>query len=166
MLVVDVQERLLPAVSEPELVLRNNLILVKAFRLFGRPVAFSEQYPQGLGHTVPALLTEAGEQPVISVKTRFSAADCVAGGNGGVVVISGVETHICVRQTALDLLEQGRRVAVVADAVSSRNPEHKRLALEELRAGGAAIVSAESLLFDWLADARHPLFKAVSKLIK
>lgn len=165
MLVVDVQEKLLPAMSESDLLLRNTFILVQAFLQFRRPVVFSEQYPEGLGATVPDLLSGV-EQPVVIEKTRFSALTAVSGFRSKTIVISGIEAHVCVRQTALDLLEQGKSVVVVADAVASRDPEHKRLALDELRHRGALVVSAESLLFEWLDDSRHPLFKTISQLIK
>lgn len=165
LLVVDMQEKLLPVMSEPELALRNTFILVQSFLQFRRPMVFSEQYPQGLGPTVPALL-EGVEQTTIIEKTRFSASNAVAGFRSRNIIISGIEAHVCVRQTALDLQEQGKQVVVVADATSSRDLEHKRLALDELRARGITVVSVESLLFEWLEDSRHPLFKTISQMIK
>ncbi|MDR1190708.1 MAG: isochorismatase family protein [Verrucomicrobiales bacterium] len=167
LLVVDMQEKLLPAIHGAESVARNVLVLTQAFALFRRPLVFTEQYPQGLGHTVPELLRGAEQtSPTIVEKTRFNAAGAVAGFRSKNIVVCGVETHVCVRQTALELLAQGKVVTVVADATGSRREEHRRVALEELRARGAVIVSAESLLFDWLEDSRHPLFKSIARLIK
>jgi nicotinamidase-related amidase len=166
LLVVDVQEKLLPVMSEPELVLRNAFILAQTFQQFRRPMVFSEQYPQGLGHTVPSLLEGLGQQVTVVKKTRFSAAGAVAGFRSKTIVICGIEAHICVRQTALDLMDQGKHVVIAADATSSRDLEHKRLAFDELRHRGALVVSVESLLFDWLEDSRHLLFKPIARMIK
>jgi nicotinamidase-related amidase len=166
LLVVDMQEKLLPVMSEPELALRNTFIMAQAFQLFRRPMVFSEQYPQGLGPTVPRLLEGLEQQVSVTEKTRFSAAGAVTGFKSKTIVICGIEAHICVRQTALDLMDQGKHVVVAADATSSREPEHKRLALDELRHRGGLVVSVESLLFDWLEDSRHPLFKTISQMIK
>ncbi|MDR2463132.1 MAG: isochorismatase family protein [Verrucomicrobiales bacterium] len=167
LLVVDMQEKLLPVMSGVETVLHNTHVLIRALAQFRRPIVFTEQYPRGLGRTVPGLLENLEQvSATIVEKTRFSAAHAVAGFRSRVLIVSGIEAHICVRQTALDLLEQGKIVVVVADATASRREEHKRIALEELRSRGVLIVSVESLLFDWLEDSRHPLFKTIAQLIK
>ncbi|MDR1305460.1 MAG: isochorismatase family protein [Verrucomicrobiales bacterium] len=166
LLVVDMQEKLLPVMSDAEAVLRNVFILAQAFQQFRRPLVFSEQYPQGLGHTLPELLAGMDQQVSVVEKTRFSVAGALAGFKSRTIIVSGIEAHICVRQTVLDLLEQGKNVVVAADAVASRNPEHRQLALDELRGRGVSVASVESLLFDWLEDSRHPLFKTIAAMLK
>jgi nicotinamidase-related amidase len=137
LLVVDMQEKLLPVMRDAELVMRNVFTLAQAFALFRRPMVFTEQYPQGLGRTLPEL-RQGLEQAAVTLveKTRFSAAGAVAGFKSKNIIVCGIEAHICVRQTALDLLEQGKGVTVVADATAARRGEHRQIALDELRALG------------------------------
>jgi len=171
LLLIDLQERLL-AVMRPEdraEVERNTGRLLAAARLLDVPVELTLQYPKGLGPTVAALSEQIESTDGQTEKTSFSC--CAAGTlnarlSGGDIVICGAETHICVLQTALELLASGEQVFVVEDAVCSRDPRHKANALERLRNAGAVITNHESVVFEWLRDAADPKFREVSRLIR
>lgn len=166
LLVVDVQSRLLPHIHDWQRLLDNVLWLVRVAQRLGVPVAATEQYPKGLGHTHADLL-ELIPAAAVAQKLHFScaAAGCLPGLPGGErsqVVVCGIESHVCVLQTVLGLREQGREVFVVADAVSSRRPEDRELALARMRGCGAQIVSREMAAFEWLHQAGTDEFRAVS----
>jgi nicotinamidase-related amidase len=167
LLVVDVQERLLPHIHDWQTLLENVSWLVRVAGRIGVPVLASEQYPKGLGHTDGSLakLIPAGS---VAEKLHFScvAADCLSGLAGcdrPQVIVCGIESHVCVLQTSLELRGQGREVFVVADAVGSRDPENKALALARMRAHGIEVVAREMVAFEWLRQAGTPLFREVSK---
>lgn len=167
LLVIDVQERLLPHIHDWQRVLENAIWLVKVAQKIGVPVMATEQYPKGIGATHPDLaqLLPAGS---IAEKLHFScvAADCLPGLPGvewPQVVVCGIESHVCVLQTVLQLREQGKQVFVVDDAVGSRHPENKALALARMRAHGIDIVAREMVAFEWLQRAGTPVFKEVSQ---
>lgn len=171
LLVIDVQQRLAPVMAAPGMVVGNTAVLLKAAERLGVPVLVSEQYPRGLGPTVPELAALMRKDDIVE-KNAFS---CM--GEGGYAerfrdmgrrqaVVCGIEAHVCVLQTALDLLAQKVDVFVVADAVSSRTDTNKGLALARLRAAGAQIVSTEMVVFEWLERAGTPEFKELSGLIK
>lgn len=166
LIVIDLQARLMPAIHDGERVLLNASRLAEAARLLSIPLLITEQNPRGLGPTVPEL-ADAG--PVIT-KMSFDACgeptfqDAVAG--AGALVICGCEAHVCVGQTVLSLREQGRRVVVAADAIGSRVPESREIALRRMAEHGAEIVTTEMVLFEWLRTAEHPQFRPVSKLIR
>jgi len=134
------------------------------------PTIFTEQYPKGLGPTVPELaLYMAGKKPV--EKTAFSCCGEPAFnrqllGDHQQVILAGMEAHICLLQTALDLLAQGKTVFVLEDAVISRNPENKRNALNRMREAGVIISNTEALVFEWLGLAEGDAFKKISQLIR
>jgi nicotinamidase-related amidase len=166
LLVIDVQERLLSHIADWQRLLGNINWLVDVARKIGVPVAATEQYPKGLGHTEPEL---AAKLPAgcVGEKTHFSsvAAQCLPalpGGDRRQVVVCGIECHVCVLQTVLELRWQGKEVFVVADAVGSRNPADQTLALERMRHHGVEIVSREMVAFEWLRQAGTPLFREVS----
>lgn len=167
LLVVDVQERLLPHIYEWQCVLENVLWLVGVAGRIGVPVMATEQYPRGLGHTAPGLAALLPTD-AMAEKIHFS---CVAdaclndlSGNGRPqIVVCGTESHVCVLQTVLELREQGKDVFLVADAVGSRKPADKALAIERMRQHGVEIVSREMVAFEWLRKAGTPLFREVSK---
>jgi nicotinamidase-related amidase len=166
LLVVDVQDKLLHHVHGWQSLLQNVIWLVQVARKVGVPVMASEQYPKGLGHTTTELLRELPEGAVAE-KLHFScgASGCLNGLPGAdrpQVVICGMESHVCVLQTAIDLKESGKDVFVVGDSVGSRNPSDKALALDRLRAHGIEIVSREMVAFEWLHQAGTPLFKEIS----
>ncbi len=166
LLVVDMQERLLPHVHDWQRTLDHVLWLVRVAQKIGVPVMASEQYPKGLGHT-QADLAALLPQGSVAEKNHFScvAAQCLPGLPGAErlqVVICGIEAHVCVLQTALELHDQGREVFVVADAVASRRPDDRSLALERMRDHGIAIVTREMACFEWLQQAGTPVFKDIS----
>lgn len=167
LLVVDVQDKLLVHVHDWQRLLDNVIWLGRVAQMIGVPVAASEQYPKGLGH-IQADLAALLPTAAVAEKTHFScvAAQCLDGLPGAErpqVVICGIEAHVCVLQTALDLLEQGREVFVVADAVASRRPDDCACALERMRDNGIDIVTREMVAFEWLQKASTPLFKDISK---
>jgi len=167
LLVVDLQTRMVPAIEDFERVVANIVWLVRAAQQIGVPVAATEQYAKGLGPTVPvvrALLPEGA----IGAKTRFSAvaAKCLAGLPGAdraQVVLVGVETHVCLLQTALELVQEGKEVYAVADALGSRRALDRDIALLRMRQEGIRIVTREMAVFEWLGEADTPLFRSVSK---
>ncbi len=171
LLIVDVQEKLVGAMHEPEAMIDNCRRLGQAAAELAVPVLLSEQYPKGLGRTVEPLVCFAGaEGPVEKVHfscladDEYEARFAALGRNQAILV--GIEAHVCVLQTALDLLEAGHMPVVVADGVTSRDPANKQLALDRLRANGVEVVSTEMVMFEWLHTAQNPAFKAVSKLLK
>jgi len=169
LLVVDMQEKLLPHIAGHEAVLKNTLKLVKAAELLGVPFVATEQYPQGLGPTVAPLADRIPDRPS---KLRFSAAECLnwdfcrTEESRRFVVLAGLEAHICLLQTACDLEAMGYSAVVVADAIGSRNPLDREIALRRLDRYGVTNVSTESVLFEWCEQAGTAEFKAISQLVK
>lgn len=166
LVMVDFQARLMPAIAGAEAVLRNARRLRDAAALLGVPVLFTEQSPAKLGPTVPELAPAGGAIP----KTAFDAGrdpGVIARlPDRGTIVLAGCEAHVCVLQTALGLLDRGRRVAVVEDAVGSRAPASHAAALRRLAAHGVEVVTAEMAVFEWLGDADHPAFRGAVALVK
>jgi nicotinamidase-related amidase len=166
LLVVDVQERLLHHVHGWQQLLGNVTWLVRMAKRVGVPVMATEQYPKGLGHTNSELAKEL-PPGAVAQKVHFScaSAQCLTGLSGAEraqVIVCGMEAHVCVQQTALELCWQGKQVFVVADSVGSRNPADKDLALQRMRGHGIEIVSREMVAFEWLRQAGTPLFKEIS----
>lgn len=174
LLVVDLQIRLLAAMAEVDraALVKNAEILLQAAAALEIPVVYTEQYPKGLGPTVPAILEDMPASARAIEKTGFSC--CAAEGFRGAldatgrrqIVLIGQEAHVCVLQTAVELVAEGFRVFVVEDAVCSRSVAHKRNALVRIRDAGAVIVNVESVLFEWVRDAAHPQFKLLSNLVR
>jgi len=171
LIVVDMQERLLPAIFEPERVVQNVVRLIRGAAILGVPVFATEQYRKGLGATIPEVAAAiAGVAPI--EKVAFSA--CGATGvnatlktkNLSDIILCGIEAHVCVSQTCLDLLDQQLRVFVVADAVSSRTSENHRIGLERMRNAGAVMASTEMVLFELLEKAGTEEFKQILALVK
>lgn len=166
LLIVDVQEKLLPAIPVAETLTFNCRRLLQGARTLKVPVFATEQYPQGLGGTIPdlkELLEETHD------KVRFSCAEVLDWGQAGdrdQIVVAGMEAHVCVLQTALDLLAQGFRVFVPADAVGSRFKLDWKIGLDRLAACGAVITTTESVLFEWCEVAGSSEFKEISQLIR
>jgi nicotinamidase-related amidase len=171
-LVVDVQDRLTPAMPPETLdrLVKYARALVHAARTLGLPVLCSEQYPKGLGRTLPAIAELLPSPPL--EKVHFSCgADApfqrtleMTGRKQ--VIVTGMETHVCVFQTTRDLVAQGYDVQVCADAVSSRTEEHRLRGLELCRTAGAVVTTAETAIFDLLQQAATPEFKAVAPWVK
>jgi nicotinamidase-related amidase len=168
LLLIDLQERLMPAIYDGDVVVARAARLAEAARLLDVPVRATEQYPAGLGSTVRPL---AAYPQAVLVKTTFSAAadpgfPALLPDGTSEIVIAGCEAHVCVLQTVLDLLGRGHRVLMAADAVGSRDPDDRAAALDRARQHGAEIVTTEMVLFEWLRDAQHPKFREVQKLLK
>lgn len=168
LLVVDVQEKLAPHVDEHERVIEGCAWLLGVARAIGVPVLVSEHYPEGIGATVPALRALVGTGEVMR-KDHFS---CVAepacrarieAAGRGQIVIAGMEAHVCVMQTALDLAAAGRAVHVVADAISSRRPRDAEIALARMRGAGVVPVTREMVLFEWAERGATPLFRELHR---
>ena len=172
LLVVDVQERFAPVIHEMERVVHGCVIAIRAARELELPIYVTEQYPAGLGKTVPEIVDVLGDAYRPTEKFSFSA--CGADGLSEAIetsrrkslLVVGIEAHVCVMQTVLDLLDDGYDVFPVADAISSRSPEDRSLALDRMRVSGATLVSTEMLLFELLRTAKDPRFRALQKLIK
>lgn len=172
-LVVDIQERLLPAMAHKEEVLKASCILLKGAEALGVPVIATEQYPKGLGNTVGEVL-EASPSMEIFAKGQFSCLepeveerfdDFIKAGKDTVVII-GMEAHVCVLQTIRDLLEKGFKVVVAADCVASRKDFDKEMGFERAKFEGAVMGTYESILFEWTEDSKNPGFKTISGLVK
>jgi nicotinamidase-related amidase len=167
LLVVDVQGKLVPAISGWQALLDQVVWLIRVARKMEIPVIACEQYPQGLGPTHPLIAAELPDN-CIAGKLHFSA---VAGGCHGLdkgdgskqFVVCGMETHVCVLQTVMELLAAGKQVFVVDEAVGSRRESDKSLALARMRDAGASIVSREMVVFEWLRKADSDLFREISR---
>lgn len=171
LLVIDIQSKLLPAMAEPERVVANTAVLLKAAQRLHIPVLVSEQNPRGLGPTVPELALLLPAESAIE-KLHFSClrdhgfAKRLREIGRRQAVLTGIEAHVCVLQTALDLLVDGADVFVVADATSSRLLSSQEIAFERMRQAGVRVVTTEMVLFEWLRRAGTPEFKDLSALIK
>ena len=171
LLIVDVQERLVPVMTDPRLVIHNCGLLLRAARRLEVPYLVTEQYPKGIGPTIIDLRETVPAEQILE-KQHFSCADDptilahLRDGKRRQVVVAGIEAHICVLQTALGLHQAGFEVFVVADACSSRRAENHTLAMDRLRAAGVWVVSLEMALFEWMRVSGTPEFKELSALIK
>ena len=173
LIVIDMQERLVAAMQAPARTIRNARILITAAQELAVPVLLTEQYPKGLGATVPELAKAAtAAHAAILPKMHFSCmedqdfATAFAATGRKQAVIAGMEAHICVMQTAISLMDQSYEVFVVTDATSSRTLESEKACLDRLQACGAGIVTTEMVVFEWLGRAGTPAFKALLPLIK
>ncbi|MGI9426097.1 MAG: hydrolase [Hyphomicrobiaceae bacterium] len=175
LLVVDVQERLVPAIHDVEAVVANIARLVRYATILGVPVTYTEHMPERIGHLVSPLRNAGPGDGVVLQKSAFSswqeptiAARLQSQRQLGAtqIVICGMETHVCVLQTSLDLLAQNFEVLVVADAVGSRTDQNRNLAIGRLERAGAAIVSHEMIAFEWLERGDAPEFKDILPLLK
>jgi nicotinamidase-related amidase len=173
LVVVDIQEKLLKVMQDRDRVVSNAAILIKIAQALDIPILWCQQVPDVLGPTVHdlwGLFTKAGMEPID--KTTFSCC-----GNEAFMkridelqsqtaIVCGIESHVCVFQTAMDLIQHGLYVHVVADAVSSRTNENKQIGLHRMAKEGAVVTSTEMLLFELLRDSKHPKFRELAKLIK
>lgn len=171
LVVIDIQAKLNPVMFDPERAPSGAAKLLKGAEILAVPALLSEQYPQGVGATVDALqgLMPAG-CPIEKDSFSCLADDGFAERFGAIerpqAVLAGIETHICVQQTALQLLGSGLEVFVVADACASRVEENHRAGLERIRDAGGWVVTVEMVLFEWLKRSDTPEFKQISQLIK
>lgn len=170
LVVVDLQTKLTAVMPEAGagLMIANTSSLLEAAGSLAIPVLLTEQYPKGLGATDAAIAEKLPETVQIFDKTAFSccAANgfCIALASAGrkQIILVGQEAHVCVLQTALELVASGYEVHVVEDAVCSRKTEHKFYALQRMQQHGVTITNYESVLFEWLRDSAHPEFKRIS----
>jgi nicotinamidase-related amidase len=169
LLVIDVQEKLVPRILNSGDLVMNLGFLIDAAGLLEMPVLATEQYPRGLGSTVPELASRLAERPD---KVRFSS--CAAPGiietlhrrARPKVVLGGIESHVCVLHTALDLLAHDFRVYLAVDAIGARYRIDHETAIRRLELAGAVLTTTEGCLFEWMGGADHPRFKDVSKLVQ
>ncbi len=170
-LVIDVQERLMPHIFGNEELIPRITALIKGLRILDVPIMITEQYSKGLGSTIPPVAAALGEF-MPSEKLTFSACGvpdvqaALMSSDGHYVICLGVEAHVCVLQTVLDIKAQGRVPIVVADAVSSRRALDAQVAIERMREQGALVTTVESLLFELLGSADEPEFKQISAIAK
>jgi len=168
LLVIDVQEKLLAFIPPADRLLLNLSFLLDAARAIGVPALVTEQYPKGLGPTHPMIAERLPPNP--PAKQAFSCCGVpeVTAGLAGrrTVLLAGIETHVCVLQTALDLFAQGLRVVVAADTVASRSAVDHEFALRRMEQAGAVLTTAEAAAFEWLGTSAAPAFKPVSLLVQ
>jgi nicotinamidase-related amidase len=171
LVVVDIQGKLADLAVDKETLLANTAVLIQAAKALEIPILWCQQVPKALGETVESLKTLLqGNEPID--KYSFSCcgdenfADKLTAIEPKQAILCGIESHVCVYQTAIHLLEKGIEVHIIADAVSSRTKANKKIALKRMLAEGAKLSSTEMCLFEMLKDAKHPKFKEIAKLIK
>lgn len=172
LVIVDMQTKLSAAMPQTDMQSAASRcgILVQAANLLEIPITCTEQYPHGLGETLPEIAQYLTQRKPI-VKTAFSACaepkfNPQLHRDRSHIILAGMEAHICVLQTALDLIDQGKQVFLVEDAIISRDKSNKDNAIHRLRDSGCIVTSTESVLFEWIGNANHESFKAFSKLIR
>lgn len=170
LVIVDVQEKLMPALTDAQRMISGCRMLIEGAGVFGVPVSMTEQYPEGLGPTINDLGSLVSQR---IIKREFSAWNALGWPTAAEdtdgryqAVVAGIETHVCVLQTALELQSAGYRVFVAADAVTSRRETDRQFALQRMVSVGITLVTAESVLFEWCERSDRPEFKALSKLVK
>ena len=169
--VVDVQERLLPHIYDGKKILQKCIKLIEGLQILSLPVIVTQQYTKGLGPTDPAIVKKFSEFNYIE-KTAFSCfeepafKEEVSILDRKNIIICGIESHVCVLQTCLDLIDGEYIPVIVEDCVSSRNPDDKNVAVERMRQEGARITTLESLLFELTRSAGNEMFKSISRLVK
>jgi len=171
LLVIDVQERIIPVINDYNSVVENTLKLIKGFKVLGLPIFYTEQYPKGLGPTIQLIKDELPETEAIQ-KMSFSCSgagelfDTLQNRRLSQVCVCGIESHVCVQQTVLDLLENGFQTNVAADATSSRKIKDYETALTRMRQHGAEVTTAEAMLFELMNVCGTDVFKQISKIVK
>ena len=170
-LVIDIQDRLVNSLNKVTIINKSSVVL-KAANILKIPVIVTEQYPRGLGNTISQLKEILDENVDIVEKTSFNAIadknllDRIKSFNRKQILIMGIETHICVYQTALALLEQGFEVYAIKDACASREKYEFKQGIYAMAQNGVKITCVEMALFEWLKDAKNPKFKEIQALIK
>jgi nicotinamidase-related amidase len=175
LLIVDLQEKVVPPVQNAASVIEVCCRLVQIAGRLGIPATVSQHYPKGLGPSVEPLRNALSEEVVVLDKMYFSCVrdealhhrfDALRDYGRGQVVVAGIEAHVCVGQTALDLIADGFEVYVAADGVSSRSPRSRSLSLKRIRQAGGYVVDSEMVMFEWLDKAGTPEFKDLIGLLK
>jgi len=170
LLMIDIQERLAPAMNKSDKVIDNNKILITALKEMKIPILYTEQYPKGLGRTLPELTEIIGkakplEKIVFSAFNKELKDELIESGRVN-IILTGMEAHVCVYQTARDLIDNGFNVFLVSDGVASRTSDNHYVGLQLIKDLGGVITSTEVVLFDLLHAAGSDEFKLVSKLVK
>ena len=170
-LVVDIQERLLPSIFEHESVIANAAKMLHGAKVLNVPVFVSEQYKKGLGETNAAILHAAGEAPRMEKMTFSCCGDAamraaLCSDERRQVILVGIETHVCVQQTVLDLVADGFQPVILADAVGSRRPLDRDVALDRMRQAGAIVTTVESAIFELTHQAGTVEFKQILSLVR
>lgn len=171
LLIIDVQDKLVNMLKNDEEISKNNIILAKSANLLNIPIITTEQYPKGLGSTLFLLKNELNINNIFE-KTSFCAFDepeivnKIRSYNPKNIVLTGIETHICVYQTALSLIENGYNVYVVKNATSSRKTKDYKTALDLMHDFGAHLTCVETVLFELIKTSKHPNFKEIQSYIK
>ncbi|MFI3242345.1 MAG: hydrolase [Alphaproteobacteria bacterium] len=169
LIIIDVQERLAPAMENPRAIINGASKLLDVCQILNIPYLLTEQYPAGLGSTIFDVKKSAKENATYLAKTSFSClkeevvAKELKKHKKTQIILAGLETHICVLQTAIELKEKGYNVFVVADACGSRNMHQTSIALQRMMQNGIEIVSTEMVIFEWLEDSKNKDFKEISK---
>ena len=171
LLVIDMQERLLPAIVDRERVINNCVVMLRLVRELNLPFLVTEHYPQGLGRTVEPVSAAMFDPSARIEKTRFSAVvdvvdDLLTSWRRSNVLVCGIETHVCVLQTVLDLQTSGRQAFVVSDAVAAAHRDQGPFALRRMEAAGAVVTGVMSAMYELLGDAAHPARRACVALAK
>jgi nicotinamidase-related amidase len=171
LLIIDLQERILPVINNYQRVVDNTIKLIRGFKELNLPIFYTEQYPKGLGPTVRSVADELGDLKPFD-KMSFSCSGAgnlfeeLQNKNLLQVVVCGIEAHVCVQQTVLDLIENGLQVNLAVDAISSRKEIDYDTAIERMRYHKAEVSTTESVLFELLNVCGTPQFKAISKIVK
>ncbi len=171
LLIIDIQERIIRVINEYETVVENTIKLIKGFKALGIPIYYTEQYPKGLGPTVESIQNELeGNDAIQKLSFSCSGASVLFSElkkNGiSQVVVCGVESHVCVQQTVLDLLTNDFQVNLAADAVSSRRVKDYEISFSRMRQHGAEVTTTEAILFELLNVCGTDVFKQISKIVK
>ena len=172
LLIIDVQERLVPVMLNKEKLLDNLQRLIKGANVLELPIIYTEQVPEKLGPTLPEIADLLNGTSTPISKSSFSCYGCspfvqqLEQLGRKQVLVAGIETHVCVYQTAIDLLEQGYEIQLVTDAVSSRTVENRQLAIDRMKEAGAKLTSTEMALFELLRVAEGDKFRQVSRIVK
>ncbi|MES2068834.1 MAG: isochorismatase family protein [Pseudomonadota bacterium] len=168
LIVIDLQQKLMPVIADGELLLKRTILLAQAARLLDIQVVGTAQQPLRLGPTVPAihaLLDQTIDKSSFDACAQPEFLAALENGRDELIVL-GCEAHVCVLQTVLGLLHRKRKVKLVVDAIGSRDTANKAAAIQRAQAAGAEIVSSEMVMFEWMGDSEHPQFRQVLKLIK
>lgn len=168
---VDVQEKLYPHMLNKEKFEENLLVLVKGLKVLEVPFVINEQYKKGIGETIPSIKTEVESYPHFE-KTTFSCCqnepsmEALKKANKKYIIVAGIEAHVCVLQTCIDLLDEGLIPVLVTDCISSRKEKDREMAVQRLIQAGVVPTTYESLLFELTVNSKNPNFKAISALVK
>jgi nicotinamidase-related amidase len=169
--VIDLQEKLLPHIHESQIILQNNLKLIEGLQILSVPIIITQQYTRGLGETVPSIVSKFSgfryiEKLSFSCYEESAFREQLSFSGKQNVILCGIESHVCVLQTCLDLIDNGFFPVVVEDCIGSRKTDDKIIAIERMKQEGARMTTLESLLFELTRSAGNDAFKSISRLVK